>query len=145
MQHIACIVSLKAFQSAVRCQAISDPTWEKNEAVCWQCGAPADPARARTVHLYAQPIEHQDGQGYPVVRHWWHHVVRVSIPRCEACRNQNWLAVFLMPTSFMVGCALGGFPLWRWTTIIGGVIGCVTIALGFVLHERLSGRRSTDT
>jgi hypothetical protein len=135
-------------RASAESQAMSDPASDVDEAVCWQCGAPADPHCAPTVVLGAGAGEHKDGQGYPMVRGYWQDVVRVRVPRCEGCRNRYWLVAFLFLTSGLVGMVFGGvefLPSWGWMTIVGGFMGFVTVALGFVLYERLSGRRSINT
>ncbi len=130
---------------------MSDPPSDVDEAVCWQCGAPADPACAETLTLYAKSREHRDGQGYPVGRGRWNDQVRVSIPRCEACRNRLRLVGFLTLAGLAIGLVLGGvlgyvlgipFPLRGWMPAVGFLMGWVAVMLGSALYDQLSGRRT---
>jgi hypothetical protein len=123
---------------------MSDPRSDVNEAVCWQCGAPAVSDCACTRVLNAWASEHRYGQGYPVVRGWRQDAVRV--PWCEACCSRNRISTFITTTGFLVGGVLGmGLPSWGWTTIAGGVVGAVAaLLLGILFYGRLSGRRAID-
>jgi hypothetical protein len=126
---------------------MSDPASDVNEAVCWQCGAPADPDCAFTQALTAWPSELKDGQGYPVVRgqgkdFQGKDYVRVRIPRCEACRDRNWILSFLVITCCLFGSVLGmGYWSSGWGAIGGAVAGLVPPVLGIHFYQRLSGRR----
>lgn len=53
--------------------------------------APAEPGCVYTKNL-VNKAEYADGLGNPVTRtRWWGtYVVKVSIPRCEACQLRNW-------------------------------------------------------
>jgi len=123
---------------------MSDPMLDVDETVCWQCGAPANPACANTLTLYAKSREHKEGQGYRMVRGRWQDSVHVSIPRCEACRERQRLVKFLVPVD-VVGSVLGiPIPLGGWMPVVGCLLGIVTIVGGHILYERLSGRRWPD-
>ena len=120
---------------------MSEPMPDVDEAVCWQCGAPANPACTQTMTLYAKSREHKDGQGYPVVRGRWQDSVSISIPRCEACRDRQRLVQFLMLVGLMISTVLG-FSLGGWMPVVGFLGGAVTVILGSILYERHSGRRT---
>lgn len=125
---------------------MSDPASDANEGVCWHCGAPADPDYGFTQVLTCQPCELKDGQGYPVVRGQFKDYVRVRIPRCEACRNRNWISAFLVIAGFLVGGVLGmGFSSSGWAGFVGSLIGVVPPVLGILLYQRLAGRRWRST
>ena len=125
---------------------MSHPTPDVDEAICWQCGAPADPHYACTVVLRAWAGEHKDGQGYPVDHGDFVDRVRVRVPRCKGCRNRYWLAVFLSGTGLLVGLVYGGVESsWGVMTIVAGFTGSWTFYLGFVFYEQLSGWRSNNT
>jgi hypothetical protein len=66
---------------------MSEPRSDVDETVCWQCGAPTNPACAQALTLNAKSRQHKDGQGYPVVRGRWNDQVRVRIPRCHGSYN----------------------------------------------------------
>lgn len=124
---------------------MSEPTPDVDEAVCWQCGAPPDPACANTMTLYAKSRERKDGQGYPVVRSrlWWHAYdsVHVSIPWCEACHDRQQRVQFLLAAGIVVGLVVGS-ALGGWMILVGFLSAAATVILGSILYERHSGRRT---
>jgi hypothetical protein len=124
---------------------MSDPTSDVDEAVCWQCGAPADDHYAQIVLLGAGAGEDKDGGGYPVVKGFWSDRVRVPVPRCKGCRNRYWIAGFLFLIGGLVGMVYGGvefLPSWGWMTVVGLFMGGMTVIIGFAQYEGLSGRRT---
>jgi hypothetical protein len=44
---------------------MSEPTSDVDETVCWQCRAPANPACAQVLTLYAKPRQHKTGKAIP--------------------------------------------------------------------------------
>jgi hypothetical protein len=125
-----------------RIDAMSALVTDVNEAVCWRCGAPANPDCARTVFLQAGAGQHKDGQSYPVLHHKHFDVVNVRVPRCKACSNLHWVC---------------GFPgLIAWVTALLGLVAqlpwllygslIVIFISGFAMmgYEGLGWRRTRD-
>ena len=118
-------------------------TPEEKDGTCWQCGAPADPRCVYTKNL-VNSTPYADGLGNPVERsaRWGTSFVKVSVPRCEACRLRSWLSGFLTIGGFFVGgyvAGLQGIPM-----IIGALVGCIP---GFLLasyYRRIIGFRSLE-
>ena len=111
---------------------------------CWQCGALADPACVYTQNLVNR-AEFADGLGYPVKRSIrGSNIVKVSIPRCEACMLRNWVAAFLILGGVFVGACYGGlqFPSRGITTILGGIAGSVPGVLLILYYRRIAGFNS---
>lgn len=119
---------------------MADPTSDVDEAICWYCGAPADPACAGEVSLYAEAVENMDGQGYPVVRVRCLDHVHVNVPRCEACRDRHKSVGCLMLLGVWIGCMVG-FSLGGWMTVVGFFLGLLMVGFGHYLCDRLSGRK----
>jgi hypothetical protein len=121
-------------------------TREETDGICWQCGAPADPGCVYRQNLVSR-AKYSDGLGYPVKRNaWGKDVVKVSIPRCEACQLRNYLSGFLIFSGIFIGACVGGFqfPSRGITTIIGAVVGCVPGALLVLYYRRIAGFRSIE-
>ena len=120
---------------------------EETDGRCWQCGAPADPGCA-CIKSLVNKADYADGLGNPVTRgKWWGtYVVKLSIPRCEACQLRDWLVGFLFLCGFFIGCAVGAiqFPSKGITTILGGALGCVPGALVIMYYRRIRGLRSIE-
>jgi hypothetical protein len=116
------------------------------DTVCWQCGAPAEPGCAYTQGLVNRN-PYPDGLGVPVKRGARGlNVVRVTVPRCEACQLRNYLCAFLSFTGFLVGACIGGlqFQSKGITTIIGGFLGLIPALLVCLYYRRILGLRSID-
>lgn len=127
---------------------MAESTSDLDEAVCRYCGAPANPAFAHNVSLYANSREHLDGQGFPVERGRGIDYVHVKIPRCAACCDRQILAPWLIMGGAVVGLVFGSelgsvVGLNPLMSVVGAVIGLVTVGYGRVRCERLSRRRST--
>ena len=116
---------------------------EANEEVCWQCGAPANPDCAYTQVFNNWSSQHADGGGYPVRRGRRQDTVRVTVPRCAACRDRSYLAGLLIVAGFIGGGMSGGllFPPNQWTWLAGAFGGLLTVALVNILNEKRAGRR----
>jgi hypothetical protein len=100
---------------------------------------PADPRCVYTQDLFNR-APCADGLGNPVERNarWGTSYVKVSIPRCEACRLRNRLSDFLTISGSLVGAYWGlQFPSMGITTIIGAVV-WVLLAL---YYRRMIGLR----
>jgi hypothetical protein len=138
------------------------PSPENLDLACWQCGAPANPAHAHKVPLFAASHFDLDPLGFPVERKANLDKVTVAVPRCRLCRERNWFSVIIL-----LGCAILGAIIvtllrnmfWpnvappRWlhvahqgigdlSTGIGLVGGFVIGLLAIVLQARASGLRS---
>lgn len=127
--------------------ALSALTVMTNEdTVCWQCGAPADPGCAYTQALVSRS-EYADGLGVPVKRgRWGQNIVKVTVPRCEACQLRNYFWGFLSFVGLFVGVCIGGleFPSKGITTIIGGFVGLIPALLVSWCHRRMRGLQSVS-
>src|SRR5580698_7857482 len=105
---------------------------EETDGTCWQCGGPADPGC-----VYRQTLLHRaeyaDGNGYPVTRgRWGKRILKVPIPRCQACEIKNYVSGFLLLSGIFIGACVGmiQFPSRGVTTILGAVVGSLPGALG---------------
>jgi hypothetical protein len=110
-----------------------------DDTACWQCGAPADPGCAYTQALVNRS-QYADGLGVPVKRgRWGQNIVKVTVPRCEACQLRNYFWDFLSFTGLFVGVCIGGlqFPSKGITTIIGGFLGLIPTLLVSWCHRRM--------
>jgi cobalamin biosynthesis protein CobD/CbiB len=127
---------------------MSDPMPDVNEAVCWQCSAPAQSGCGVAVQFTARAGAHLDARGYPVVRGKYADVLKVRIPRCEACENRGlgWGIVFLI-------VFFGGAFLASWLASLmssGFLLNLLLLILVFSVpaaarwFERLLGRRPID-
>jgi hypothetical protein len=118
---------------------------EQANDTCWQCGAPADPSCACIQSLISRR-PYADALGYPVKKNTWgRDVVKVSIPRCEACQLRNYVVGFVMFAGFFAGACFGGleFPSKGLTTIAGGALGLmIPWALVSLYDHRVRGFRS---
>jgi hypothetical protein len=122
-------------------------TQEADVRVCWQCGAPADPGCVYRQSLVAGADQHADGLGYPVKKgRWGKDIVKIAIPRCEACQIRNYVWGSLVFAGLFIGACVGGlsFPSRGLTTILGAIAGGAPAFLATIFHRRLLGLRSLD-
>jgi hypothetical protein len=97
----------------------------REDAPCWQCGAPARPELAYTFVLYAAPRRHLDGLGHAVLRGRSWDRVKIRVPRCVACRARNRAAVALSLGSALAGAIVGTIlqaTVWRDVMPPAGVV-----------------------
>jgi hypothetical protein len=117
-----------------------------DDTACWQCGAPADPGCAYTQALVNRS-QYADGLGVPIKRgRWGQNIVKVTVPRCEACQLRNYFWGFLSFTGLFVGVCIGRlqFPSKGITTIIGGFLGLIPALLVSWCHRRMRALRSNS-
>ena len=117
-----------------------------DDSVCWQCGAPADSGCAYTQALVNRS-QYADGLGVPVKRgRWGQNIVKVTVPRCEACQLRNYFWGFLGFAGLFAGVCIGGleFPSRGITTIIGGFVGLIPALLVSWCHRQMRGLRSNS-
>jgi len=146
---------------------MADPTtWlDRNDATCWQCGAPADAACSYALLLVADARGGLSALGYSVDRGKREDKVRVRVPRCRNCRGRNRRSAMITLGGMAVGALVAPIVQSRfwpqtetsaWLQVshegiggtangIGLVVGFVAAMLGIALHRRLSGLRSLGT
>jgi hypothetical protein len=137
---------------------------KSSNAVCWHCGGAADPHATYTLVLVASTTRAPDPLGFPVRRRWGRDEVRVSVPRCLACRARNRAAMIAAFLAAAIGAAVmpalwshfgprGGPPRW-WSggedpshvmIGVGLVLGFVVAILGIALRRRLLRLRPYKT
>jgi hypothetical protein len=124
---------------------MSSPVSDVNEAFCWQCGEPADPDCAYAWELWAPASEHRDGQGYPVVRGKYSDVVKLRIPRCEACRSRMINLKVLFIAGYVTFCVVSVMLSSHFIIIVGSAfVILISIAFAVSRSERRAGRRSIN-
>lgn len=138
---------------------------DTNDTTCWQCGAPADPASAYVLRLFAASERQLDARGCDVTRGGHEDCVRVSVPRCRACRARGRRGV----ATVLGGAAVGGLigaalpsALWSgrdapaWLLArgsgaldtaagVGVLMGLVVAMIWVGMRRRKSGRRRLDS
>ncbi len=122
------------------------PEPEASEAVCWPCGAPADPACAAEARLTMEARRCADGQGQPVIRGKRQDLIRLRIPRCERCRNRGYVSTAIILAGYAAGALAGmAIPSRGLMSVVGAAV--CGLGLMFVLsafETRAGFRRIGD-
>jgi hypothetical protein len=145
----------------LRAMIAESPSPENLDPSCWQCGAPANPAHAYKLLLFAASHLDLDPLGFPVERKANLDEVTVAVPRCRLCRERNWFSVIVLLGSAILGaiivtllrnmlCPNAAPPRWLHvhqgigdlSTGIGLVGGFFIGLSAIVLQARASGLRS---
>jgi hypothetical protein len=116
-------------------------------ALCWQCGAPADPDCAFIQKLSAPSRHLRDNAGYPVVRGRRYDSLRLPIPRCARRRMRNGVTTGLCILGFFRGGVIGNalFPASQWIWPVGAFGGLGLFILAWRLYLQATHLRSTQS